>query len=91
MSHDCSCCARATIHHLSVCDDSTYVVVAPSKMRPGMDLSVSVNILHATADVSVTASVVRTSNNSEIVSATKTFREGRTARSAFVCQDFRLT
>ncbi|PVD34971.1 hypothetical protein C0Q70_06252 [Pomacea canaliculata] len=54
----------------------TYVVVAPSKMRPGMDLSVSVNILHATADVSVTASVVRTSNNSEIVSATKTFREG---------------
>lgn len=56
--------------------NSSYVVVAPSKFRAGMDFTVSVNVLKATDDVSVNAYIVRTNDNSRVASATATLRQG---------------
>nr|AVP12646.1 CD109 antigene-like protein 1 [Littorina littorea] len=56
--------------------NDSYVVVAPSKVRPGMEFSVSVNILKATGDVTVTASMVRTNNQSTVSTNVATFQEG---------------
>ncbi|XP_055894437.1 CD109 antigen-like isoform X2 [Biomphalaria glabrata] len=53
---------------------NSYVVVAPSKVRANMDLSLSVNILNATGDVTVVASLLR--EQTTVVSATKVFQEG---------------
>ncbi|KAK6976828.1 thioester-containing protein 2 isoform I, partial [Biomphalaria glabrata] len=51
----------------------SYVVIAPSKVRANMDLSLSVNILNATGDVTVVASLLR--GTTPVVSATKVFQE----------------
>ncbi|XP_055894423.1 CD109 antigen isoform X4 [Biomphalaria glabrata] len=53
---------------------NSYVVIAPSKVRANMDLSLSVNILNATGDVTVVASLLR--GTTPVVSATKVFQEG---------------
>ncbi|KAH9514214.1 hypothetical protein Btru_028388 [Bulinus truncatus] len=53
---------------------NSYVVIAPSKVRANMDLSLSVNILNATGDVTVVASLLR--GTTPVVSATKVFQTG---------------
>lgn len=55
---------------------NSYVVLAPSKLRPGMDYSVSVNVLQATGDVSVIASVMRTTDNTQVSTGTATISKG---------------
>nr|UIO57926.1 thioester-containing protein 4 [Biomphalaria glabrata] len=56
---------------------NSYVVIAPSKVRANMDLTLSVNILNATGDVTVVASLLR--GQITVVSATKVFQEGSPA------------
>ncbi|GFR97392.1 thioester-containing protein, partial [Elysia marginata] len=50
--------------------------MSPSKLRPNSDFAVSVNILNATQDVSVTASISQSSASTPIASATGMFKEG---------------
>ncbi|XP_076447000.1 CD109 antigen-like [Babylonia areolata] len=60
----------------AVAANDSYVVVAPSKLRPGMEYSVSVNVLRASGDVSVTASMVRTDNSHSYATNTATLQQG---------------
>ncbi|KAK7492646.1 hypothetical protein BaRGS_00016125, partial [Batillaria attramentaria] len=56
--------------------ENSYVVVAPSKLRPGMEYSVGVNVLKDVGDVTVTGSVMRTSDNTQVATATATVSKG---------------
>ena len=42
---------------------STYIVIVPSEIRPGVPLIVSVNILKARANVNVKADLIENTNN----------------------------
>ncbi|KAK7473609.1 hypothetical protein BaRGS_00035156 [Batillaria attramentaria] len=65
----------AVVFTASLADDS-YVIVAPTKLRAGMHFSISVNILNATGDVTLTASVMRTDDRSTVASSTATLTMG---------------
>lgn len=56
---------------------SSYVVIAPTDIRPGLSLSVSVNILKATGDVTVQAQLVRTVDSKDISSTQGVFQQGK--------------
>ncbi|XP_059169325.1 CD109 antigen-like [Physella acuta] len=58
----------------AVCAQNSYVVIAPSAIRPNMDFTVSVNILKATSDVTVVAKVLR--DKTLVASAEKVFKSG---------------
>ncbi|KAK6976831.1 CD109 antigen [Biomphalaria glabrata] len=72
-----SCCHFRYAASSGYCTLSSYVVIAPSKVRANMDLTLSVNILNATGDVTVVASLLR--GQITVVSATKVFQEGSPA------------
>ncbi|KAK0052968.1 thioester-containing protein 4, partial [Biomphalaria pfeifferi] len=69
-----SCCHFRYAAPSGHCTLSSYVVIAPSKVRANMDLTLSVNILNSTGDVTVVASLLR--EQTPVVSATKVFQEG---------------
>ncbi|XP_059143998.1 CD109 antigen-like [Physella acuta] len=58
----------------AVCAQNSYVVIAPSTIRPNMDFTVSVNILKATSDVRVVAKVLM--EDTLVASAEKVFKSG---------------
>ncbi|XP_076446304.1 CD109 antigen-like [Babylonia areolata] len=60
----------------AVAANDSYVVVAPSKLRPGMEYSVSVNVLRASGDVSVTASIISTNHRHSYATNTATLQQG---------------
>ncbi|XP_060062599.1 CD109 antigen-like [Ylistrum balloti] len=53
----------------------TYVVIAPKDVRPGVPLNMSVNILHATGDVLVTAKLEHVSTGSVVASSSASFQQ----------------
>ncbi|OWF38489.1 CD109 antigen-like [Mizuhopecten yessoensis] len=53
----------------------TYVVITPKDVRPGVPLNISVNILHATGDVHVTAKLIRVTDKSVKASSSATFQQ----------------
>ncbi|XP_060581140.1 CD109 antigen-like isoform X3 [Ruditapes philippinarum] len=65
----------ATVLAVALADDS-YVVLTPSSFRGGLPLSVSVNILKATAPVSVTVSLVNEGSKTTVATATGSFSKG---------------
>ncbi|XP_013382628.1 CD109 antigen-like isoform X1 [Lingula anatina] len=54
---------------------STYIIVSPNAVRPGLPLNVSVTILKAPAPVDVTCTLVK--DNVDITSQTGTFQAGK--------------
>ncbi|XP_053399009.1 CD109 antigen-like isoform X3 [Mercenaria mercenaria] len=65
----------AAVSAVALADDS-YVVLTPSSFRGGIPLSVSVNILKATAPVSVTATLVNEGKKTTVASVTGSFTQG---------------
>ncbi|XP_021378251.1 CD109 antigen-like isoform X3 [Mizuhopecten yessoensis] len=53
----------------------TYVVITPKDVRPGVPLNISVNILHATGDVHVTAKLIHVTDKSVKASSSATFQQ----------------
>ncbi|XP_062608191.1 CD109 antigen-like isoform X3 [Saccostrea cucullata] len=53
----------------------SYIVIAPSDVRPGVPLSISVNILQAHANVNVKADLIQKSNNQHVATAHGTFSQ----------------
>ena len=56
---------------------STYVVIAPSDVRPGVPISVSVNILQAHANVNVKANLIEKSSNNHVATTHGTFSQSK--------------
>ncbi|XP_033743834.1 CD109 antigen-like [Pecten maximus] len=67
-------CLFILILGLAVAKD-TYVVITPKDVRPGVPLNISVNILHATGDVLVTAKLIHYSDKSVVASSSATFQQ----------------
>ncbi|XP_022321696.2 CD109 antigen-like isoform X2 [Crassostrea virginica] len=59
----------------TVSAQDTYVVIAPSDVRPGVPLSVSVNILQAHANVNVKADLIEKSSNNHVATTHGTFSQ----------------
>lgn len=51
------------LHFLHIMPHSTYIVIVPSEIRPGVPLNISVNILKARANVNVKADLIENTNN----------------------------
>nr|XP_022294874.1 CD109 antigen-like [Crassostrea virginica] len=51
------------LHFLYIILHSTYIVIVPSEIRPGVPLNISVNILKARANVNVKADLIENTNN----------------------------
>ncbi|CAC5388514.1 CD109 [Mytilus coruscus] len=56
--------------------EDTYVIITPTDIRPGVALSINVNILKASSDVSVQAQLTRSTDKVPIGTAHGTFQQG---------------
>ncbi|XP_071127944.1 CD109 antigen-like isoform X2 [Mytilus edulis] len=56
--------------------EDTYVIITPTDIRPGVALSINVNILKASSDVTVQAQLTRSTDKVPIGTAHGTFQQG---------------
>ena len=61
----------------SIVFNSSYVVLCPTTIRPGLGFDVSVHILKSTGDVTVTLELMKTSSKTSVTSAVSTIPEGQ--------------
>ncbi|GFO10653.1 Cd109 antigen-like [Plakobranchus ocellatus] len=69
--------AMATTDTAVANGSGTYVVISPSKLRPNADFTVSVNILEATQDVNVKATITDSSKTNVVATGNGVFQVGQ--------------